>query len=136
MAWRVTEREVREIIPNDPLVSFKPFIDGANALTDHVSSQDSQNLLNSALLVQIEKNLAAYLYEARDPQYDEKKTGDAMAVFQGEWGTGLTRNSWGQNALMYDVTGELRKISKGVVRVSMEWLGLAESDQTDYADRN
>lgn len=136
MAWRVTEEQVREIIPTSALVSIKPFIDAANALTDYVSSQDSQNLLNSALLIQIEKYLAAHFYEARDPQYDEKKTGDASSVFQGEWGMGLDRTSWGQNAKMLDVTGTLRSISKGVVRVSMDWLGLAESDQTDYVDRN
>lgn len=136
MAWRVTEREVREIIPTDILVSVGPFIAMANALTDRVSSQDTQSLLNSALLIQIEKNLAAYFYEARDPQYDEKKTSDASAVFQGEWGMGLNRNSWGQNALILDVTGLLRSISKGVVRVSMEWLGLPPSEQTDYVDRD
>ena len=54
MAWRVTEEQVREVIPTNPLVSVKPFIDAANALTDYVSSKDSQRLLTSALLVQIE----------------------------------------------------------------------------------
>lgn len=136
MAWRVTEREVREIIPNDPLVGVKPFIDAANALTNHVSSEDAQGLLNSALLVQIEKYLAAHFYEHRDPQYDEKKTGDAMAVFQGEWGMGLDSSKWGQTAKMLDVTGTLRALSKGVVRAGMDWLGLPPSEQTDYVDRD
>lgn len=136
MAWRVTEREVREIIPTGSLVSIKPFIDAANALTNYVSSQDSRSILTSALLISIEKQLAAHFYEAQDPQYDEKKTGDSMSVFQGEWGMGLSRTSWGQNAMDLDVTGLLRSITRGRVTVSMDWLGLAESDQTDYKGRN
>ncbi len=136
MAWRVTEREVREIIPTAELVSIKPFIDAANALTNYVNSKDSQNLLTSALLTSIEKYLAAHFYEHRDPQYDEKKTGDASAVFQGEWGMGLDSSKWGQTAKMLDVTGLLTSLSKGVTRVSMEWLGLPPSEQTAYVDRD
>ena len=136
MAWRVTEEQIRELIPTSSLISVKPFIDAANALTDYVSSQDSQSLLTSALLIQIEKNLAAHFYEANDPQYAEKKTGDASSVFQGEWGRGLDRTSWGQNAKTLDVTGLLTSLSKGVTRVSMEWLGLPPSEQTDYIDRD
>lgn len=136
MAWRVTEEQVREIIPTSSVVSIKPFIDAANALTDYVSSKDTQSLLTSALLIEIEKSLAAHFYEANDPQYKEKETGDARAIFQGEWGMGLDRTSWGQNAKTLDVTGMLASISRGVTRVSMEWLGLPSSEQTDFVDRD
>lgn len=136
MAWRVTEQEVRTLIETDPDLSIAPFVDAANALTDYVSSQDSASVLTTALLVQIEKYLAAYYYAIRDLQYASKKTEKASATFQGAYDLGFDLNQWGVAAKSMDVSGTLAAIDKGVTRVSAEWLGLPPSEQTDYVDRD
>ena len=113
---------------------LKAVIDTATALTDYVSAQDSAGVLNSALLKEIEKNLAAHFYALLDPQYLEKKTGDSSAVFQGETGKGLDYTPWGQTAKQLDVSGTLATL--GNKPASMTWLGLPPSEQTDYEDRD
>lgn len=135
MAWRTSKEEVRAIIDTDSNINVAPFIDTANALTNHVSSQDAANILTTALLLQIETYLAAHFYSRRDPQYQTKKTGDASAEFQGRTGLRLDSTYWGQDAMTLDVTGTLRALSKGA-RASIAWLGLPPSEQTDYMDRN
>lgn len=137
MAWRVTNEEVRALIDTgDPNLSVAPFIDTANALTDYVAAQDTSSMLNAALLKEIEKYLAAYAYEFLDPQYTEKKTGDAEAKFQGEFGMGFDSNKWGQHAKRLDVTGTLDSLDRPKHKVSLAWLGLPPSEQTDYVDRD
>lgn len=134
MAWRVTEEEVRGIVDTDENISIAPFIDGATALTDYVSAQDSGSVLNAALLKEIERNLAAHFYALKDPQYLEKKTGDASAVFQGETGKGLEYTPWGQTAKDLDVSGTLATL--GQKTVGMSWLGKPPSEQTAYENRD
>lgn len=134
MAWRVTEEDVRGIIDTDLNFSIAPFLDVATALTDHISSEDSAGDLNSALLTQIEKWLAAHFYAIKDPQYIEKKTGDASAKFQGQTAMGLDSTYWGQMAKQLDVSGTLATLGKG--KVKLEWLGLPPSEQTAYEDRD
>ena len=137
MAWRVTNEEVRALIDTgDPNLSVAPFIDTATALTDYVSAQDTLGMLNAALLKEIEKYLAAHFYEHLDPQYTEKTTGDAEAKFQGEFGMGLDGSKWGQTAKRLDVTGTLDSLDRPKHKVSLAWLGLPPSQQTDYVDRD
>lgn len=136
MAWRVTQEDVRELIETDTELNLAPFIDTATALTDYVSGQDTLSVLTTALLKEIEKYLAAHFYEHRDQMYSSKKTGDANAKFQGEWGMGLDSSKWGQTAKMLDITGTLTALSKGVKRVGLAWLGLPHSEQTAYEDRD
>jgi hypothetical protein len=136
MAWRVEEKDVFEIIDGNADLSMGPFIEMATALTDYVSSQDSRSVLTAALLVQIEKNLAAHYYSMRDPQYDAKKTDDVSAKFQGEFGMHLDATRWGQAAMIFDVSGTLRKLSKGVSLGTVTWLGKPPSTQIDYVDRD
>ena len=135
MAWRTTEPEVRELVETDPDISVEPFIKTANALTDYVSAQDEPSVLNSALLLEIEKYLAAHFYTHRDPQYQEKATLDARAVFQGKTEMGLDATYWGQTAKRLDVSGTLARLDSQKV-VEMAWLGLPPSDQTAYEDRD
>lgn len=135
MTWRTTEPEVRAIIPTSGTIDIAPFIEAANALTNYVSSEDGDSVLTTALLLAIEKNLAAHFYESRDPQYQEKKTGDASAVFQGKTEMGLDSSKWGQHAKLLDVSGTLASLDKGK-RAKLVWLGLPPSEQTAYADRD
>ncbi len=134
MAWRVTEEDVRGIIETDGNISLAPFLNSATALTDYISSEDSDGVLSAALLIEIEKNLAAHSYALRDPQYLAKKTGDASAKFQGETGMGLDYTPWGQMAKQLDVSGTLSTLGKK--KPGMAWLGLPPSKQTAYRDRD
>lgn len=136
MAWRVTNEEVRAIIDDVSSISLAPFIDFANALTDRVSAQDSSSVLSTAILKEIEKLLAAHSYCLRDPAYHEKKTGDASAVFYGKTEMGLDYTPYGQQAKMLDETGFLDSLNRQKHKVSLDWLGLPPSDQTDYVDRD
>jgi len=136
MAARVEEGDVRAIIQNDSLLSIAPFIATATALTDYVESKDSNSLLTSALLVEIEKYLAAHFYEHKDQQYSNKKTGDASAAFQGQFGLRLDGSKWGQTALTLDVTGTLASLNKARSKATASWAGRKKSEQTDYADRD
>ena len=135
MAWRTTEQDVRAIIDTDASLSIAPFIDAATSLTDYVSSKDSDSLLSSTTLEQIEKWLAAHFYAHRDQQYATKKTGQASATFQGKTDMGLNSTQWGQTAKTLDVTGTLRQLDSGR-KASLAWLGLPPSEQTNYEDRD
>ncbi|KKN70646.1 hypothetical protein LCGC14_0429190 [marine sediment metagenome] len=134
MAWRVTEEDVRGIVDTDEAISIAPFLNIATALTDHVSAQDSGGVLNAALLVEIEKWLAAHFYAIKDPQYIEKKTEDASAKFQGQTAMALDSTYWGQTAKQLDVSGTLAALGKTVP--SLVWAGLPPSEQTAYRDRD
>lgn len=136
MAWRVTEEEVRELVDSDSTLSVAPFIATANALTDYVSSADDADELTAALLISIEKHLAAHFYTQLDPQEAEAKTADASAKFQGEFGKGLERTPWGQAAMMFDTSGTLVSLSRGRRKVGITWLGKPVSEQIDYEDRD
>lgn len=136
MAWRVEEKDVLQIIDGDVDTSIGPFIDMATALTDYVSSKDSRGLVTDALLVQIEKNLAAHYYSMFDPQFASKRTDDSSAKFQGEFGMHLDATRWGQAAITLDVSGTLRKLSKGVSLGTVTWLGKPRSEQINILDRD
>ncbi len=136
MAWRVTQEDVRDIIDSDVLISLAPFCDAANALTDRIAAQDSAGVLTTALLKEIERYLAAWFYEARDQSLASEKTADAAGVYQGQFGMGLDASGHGQRAKMLDVTGYLASLTRGRHQVSLAWLGLPPSEQTDYVDRD
>lgn len=133
---RVTEQEVSAIIKIDGTLSVAPFIDVATALVDYVVAQDANSILTSALLIQIEKFLAAHFYAHRDQQYIQKKTGDASAAFQLKVDLGLNSTQWGQTAMRLDVSGTLASLNTAKGRASLSWLGYKKSEQTDYADRD
>lgn len=139
MAWRTNEDDVRGIVNNDPNIAILPFIKAADVLVDYVSSQDSNSLLNANALEQIELWLAAHFYAIRDPQPAEGMVGGrdgASAVFQGKTDMRLESTQWGQQAMLLDLTGTLAQLQRTKRRVSMSWLGLAPSEQTDYVDRD
>ena len=133
---RVTEEQVRLLVDTDVDLPLTPFIDTATALTDYVASKDDNSELTDALLIQIEKWLAAHFYAIRDPQPQEEKTENASAIHQGKTELGLDGTHWGQQAVRLDVTGTLAQLNRTKHRVSTQWLGLAPSEQTTYLDRD
>ena len=141
MAWRTSQEAVEGILGDnydtDGKPSLSPQITTANALTTEVVAVAARkNLtLSAALLQEVECWLAAHFYGHADQLYQEKKTADASAVFQGQTGKGLESTQYGQTAMLLDTTGSLRTINEGK-RPGFAWLGKAPSSQTDYQDRN
>lgn len=129
MAIRTDPDLVRGVIETDPAISLAPFIDTANSLTNHVSDQDDDSLLDDPTLELIERYLAAHFYEAnRDRKYAQKTTGRASAQFQGKTAMVLMSTDPGQTACLLDVTGRLAELSKqaekgGKPKVGLAWLG-------------
>ena len=134
MAWRISEEDIRSTLPTDPLINVAPFIPPANALTNKVSANDTGNVLNSAVLAEIERYLAAHFYALYDQQFLANKTADASANYQGKTDMGLDFTRFGQMAKTLDVSGYLATIGEGAP--SVLWLGKPVSDQIDYDDRN
>lgn len=138
---RTGEDDVREIINNGADIGVQVCIETASALVDLVESNDSSNTLNAKTLRLIETWLAAHFYGIRDPQYQEKRTEKAEAVYQGRTDLGFDSNYWGQTAMRLDVTGYLSRINdeakKGGKRQPViSWLGKAPSAQINYVDRD
>jgi hypothetical protein len=134
LAWRVTPDEVRDILDANEDIRIEPFIGTANVLTDRVSAQDTNSLLNSDTLTQIELYLAAHFYTNRDPLLASEKTERASGKYQGEWGKGLDSSSYGQTALLLDDTGYLATLGKKVA-VGVDWIGKPTDDQETAWDR-
>jgi len=134
MAQRVTLDEVQSLVDYNDQINMQPYVDIATALTDKVSSNDSLGVLNSALLKQIEANLAAHYYSLRDPAYLAKKTQDASATFYGETGKGLDFTPWGQTAKDLDISGFLASVGKGQ-SIGLTWLGTPLGSQLTVEER-
>jgi hypothetical protein len=117
--------------------SLTPFINTATAVVDQVSTCATARgtTVSSATLELIERWLAAHFYTISDPIAQQKKTGEASAVFQGKTGLGLDGTSYGQNAMTLDHSGCLRTMSRGR-KATVGWLGRPPSEQTDYVDRD
>ena len=136
MTARVTATDVRKIIDNDEETDMEPFIAAATSIVDYVVTQDTGSILNTATLKEIERWLAAHFYAAFDQLYTSKSTGGASGSFQGQFGQRIDSTDYGQRAIMLDFTGTLASLSKSKTKVSMQWIGLPPSEQTDYVDRD
>lgn len=137
MDLRTSDAKVRAAIPDfSSSLSTTNMIRTANRLVDKVVANDSGNLLNSEILVEIETYLAAHLCALADPQYSSKSTEGASGQWQGQFGKGLMATYWGQTAVTLDTTGFLASINEGRKSAGMTWLGLPPSEQTDYGDRD
>lgn len=119
---------VGAIIELDSEISIDQFITTANVLTSWLSSQDTDSLLSTSLLSEIERYLAAHFYSHYDQLYSAKSTGQASAFYQGKTEMVLSSTMYGQTAMLLDVTGILAQRSKeaergGKIRSSAVWLG-------------
>ena len=104
---RVTDYEVKEILDTD--IDTTPFITAANLIvTDILGTSD----LNSDLLMEIERWLAAHLASVRDQQPSRERIGDAEIYYRGTSGLGLNATLYGQQVMMLDTTGAMSNIGK------------------------
>jgi hypothetical protein len=137
MAWRCNEADIRDLIDSDdPDARVAPFINTANTLVDRLEAKDTDEILSSAILIEIERYLSAHFYEHKDPQFSQEKTGDASATYQGEFGMGFNSTKWGQTAKMLDETGFLASLDKPKIKAGVTWLGKPHSEQTPYDQRD
>ena len=135
MAQRTTIDKVGKRIKHNVSIDLQPFIDTAVALTDYLDSKDTDNILTSALLIQIEEYLACHFYAHRDQQYSNKSTGGASGTFQGQTGMMLESTQWGQTAMLLDVTGILVTMNdKQTVTAKLTWAGNAVSTDSKRPD--
>ena len=138
MALRVAESEVREYAQLSSDVAIVSQIAMANRLTDRVDAQDTDGLLSSGDLYDIELNLAAHfaVQHEKNQQYTNRSTEGASGSFQGQFADGLSSSHYGQNAIMLDQTGFLRSLSKGKRIATATWLGKPVSSQIDLEERD
>lgn len=138
MSFRTTEDAVRAIIDNTTAIDMTPFIRIANKLVTKVHAADSDSLLNTDDLQELETWLAAHFYAHRDQLLQNKSTSGASGGFQGQTGMFFSSTQYGQTALMFDVTGYLSSLQQmaqnGRKKVQMIWLGSTESEARGYSD--
>lgn len=120
----------------DRSTDLTPFIETAARITQRVASKDAGAELTSVDLELIERWLAAHFYAQADPILQSTSVGKSGGVFEGKTDMGLKNTRYGLQALALDASGYLTKISNGVVKVGMKWLGKPPSEQTDYEDRD
>ena len=109
MSTRVDGDEVKEIIETElTALQIVPFITAANLIvTDQLTGEHS-----AALLVEIERWLAAHFVAIRDPRAKAEKTDDASATYYGKDGLGLNHTPYGQQVKILDTTGILASLGK------------------------
>lgn len=122
---RTSPNWVRDTIEVPAKADLSTAIRRAGVVTDLV---EAAGLSNSGLLAEIETLLAAHYYALKDPQYKEKKTGNASAVF-------MDRDWWGE-AQKLDTTGTLANMADDKEDQSLSWGGLPVRGQTDWIERN
>lgn len=120
---RTTETKVKAALGENNIdedIDIYPHIVTAGVLVDRINTRataDSITITATELEV-IETYLSAHFYALADPQYVEKQTGKASAVFMGKTDMGLDYTPWGQMAKMLDPTTTLSSVTVGGY-----WLG-------------
>lgn len=140
---RTTSAAVILILPSECDVTIEestvdPFVEAASAIVDDVNTCATArgSTLSSTRLELIERYVAAHLYRVLvDQGAREEETADAKIVYEGSTAMMLDATFYGQTAKMLDSTGCLAAQSNQK-RISISWLGLPPSSQTDYDDRD
>ena len=120
MADRVTTAEVKAIIDTD-LTDLSVFITAADQLVDQVAVADSS--LAAASLKEISRWLSAHFTAIRDQQASKSTVGPTSYTYWGKTAMGFEFTAYGQQALLLDTTGTLVKLSKHLLKASVESLG-------------
>lgn len=105
---RVTDTEVFEIITTT-LTDIDVFIDQANLI---VTAYLGDSNLSDTVLKEIERNVAAHMLSAQDPRVKSTKVDVLSETYTGTFGAGLASTPYGQNAMLLDSTGLLKRMSE------------------------
>lgn len=135
---RTTTSRVESVLGNhwDGSTDVDTFITTANILTTRIAQCDEDGDLTSAELAEIEAQLAAHFYSIQDQIAKSEKAAEASASYVGQTGMRLQFTPFGQQALVLDHTGCLKRLDSERGRVQFAWLGKPKSNQTDYVDRD
>lgn len=115
MANRVTDPEVRAIIPSTSFDDLTPFIDSANVLVNRVAASPCGSGLSDTTLKEIEKWLSAHFASVSDPALSivsESVKGSSTTISRGNSSSmdGIMGTQYGQMAnslsggCLYEVT--------------------------------
>jgi hypothetical protein len=115
MPQRVADVDVQAILHTS--ISLQPFIVAASLVIDqHLLTAG----LSDALLLELERWLAAHFACIRDPRLHEFRDGDTGVRYErGTQGEGLKATSYGQQVLVLDPTGILAQVV-GMRRATFE----------------
>lgn len=136
---RTNDALVKEVLGDnyDSRSKLGQFILMANLLVSRVATcAAAKGLpLTTEELKVLETWVAASNYCASDAMYMQRSTSSASGSFQRTTGKGLDGNEYGQMALRLDTSGCLASMNSAQ-RAEIGWLGLRDSEQTDYRDRS
>lgn len=141
MPDRTTAVAVKELLGRNYDSSYNPpltrHIKWANKVVDRVVTCATQKgeTLDTAELEMLECLLAAHHYQASDEGYTSRSTSGASGSFKGQFGKGLERTTYGQDAMLMDATGCLTAFDKGN-KATFLWGGKPEPEQLSYRERN
>jgi hypothetical protein len=117
--------------------SLDQYLASAELMIDDVASCAVAKSISQtdAKYKDIEKWLTCHLYCQSDKSYQSRSNTGVSGSFQGQTAMGLDSTLYGQTAKRLDRSGCLAELdSEGIA--SVDWLGLPESQQTDYEDRD
>ncbi len=125
MGLRVSEEMVKEIIDIDESVEkLLPFIMTASNLVDRIELKDSTVSADTLRLVELW--LSAHFVAIRDMRSNFEKAGSVHQAFQYKLGLNLQVTIYGQQALILDPTGVLKKANDNDEKASeatIEYIG-------------
>jgi len=126
---RTTELAVQNILGTnyDGSTDVDPFIATATNIVDRLSALDTESVLSATTLELIERWLSAHFYTVMDPLKKSEGRGKSNASYNDR--------SYLDMAKMLDSSGNLGNLMSGK-SISVKWLGLVPSEQTDYEDRD
>ena len=110
-AARVTEADIQKIMDIESDVDVDAFIGMAHTLVEDILDGAG---LSEDILAEIERWLTAHLITMKDVEPIAVKLGDAQTTFTAAslMGKGLELTRYGQTAIMFDVSGRLKKLGK------------------------
>lgn len=141
MAIRTTESAVETLLGRDydGTTSLTRSVAMASKLVDRLvtcaANKDPAITFDSEELEQLEALLAAHFYQMSDPGYTSRSTMSASGSFRGQFTRKLDATSYGQNAMLMDVSGCLENFDKRQ-SAGMAWLGKPDSEKLTYDERN
>lgn len=126
---RTSASSVQDILGGnyDGSTDVSPFIATATSVVDRLSALDTGSVLSSTTLELIERWLSAHFYTVMDPLKKSEGRGKSSADYNDR--------SYLDMAKMLDSSGNLGKLMNAK-SISVSWLGLVPSEQTDYEDRD
>lgn len=137
----ITQAQVIAILlkdyDNEEQPDLSPFIEAAAAVVADVvaCAVDKGLSLDATRQELIQKWLAAHFYKMSDKEFASSSQQGASASYTGQFAMGFDSTRYGQMAARLDSTGCLDNIDK-TQEVSLDWLGLRPSEQTDYDERD